>query len=109
MAYVDTYVSSTDLPTLQNLAVGNFINVTQISQGTPDVPATYEADGVTSITPEIPAKGVVGTYYVLIRATFDLTPFVMLQAAQAAAATPPTPQLSVVDAVTGASICGVFA
>jgi hypothetical protein len=98
--YVDIYVSHSDLPTLEAFA-NNFVNHTPSVQGqaaTADTPATYAADGVTIITPDIPAqpgKGDPKLFYTLIRATFDITPLVQ------------TP-FAVVDATTGASMCGVF-
>ena len=92
ISYVDTYVSGTVQADLEVFA-SNFVNHTTAVQGQAAIP---EDDTTTPPTPAQPAKGDPTLWYTLIRATFDITPLV-------------SAPFAIVDPVTGASICGVYA
>ncbi len=97
----DVYVSGpvqADLETFANNFT-NHIPATAGTAATAEIPATYAADGVTVLTPDIPAqpaKGDPALFYTLIRASFDITPIVQ-------------EPFAVVDPSVGMAVCGVFA
>ena len=89
---IDTYISHPDKAALEIFAA-NFMNFIPVHQGQAAIAADNTATPPTSAQA---AKGDPALFYTCIRATFDISSLVQSP-------------FSVVDAVTGSGVVGVFA